>query len=314
MAVTSDNSCPLCKMAPWGCVLGVYHQNMEILAREALKTHGKAEENSSRKRFILFIFLKSAFKHIPQHRAHLTSPWESFSYPARHHPFSSCWSLLCLWMLPRAPSPPPASPAEARPEFWAVTSPAHSPLCAQMVLGDRMEPFSPVPPGAPSPIALHHLPSGRGLRGQKGFAEEMPGICRNLALLPDLPSTSYTRSISWRRDEGKAQSFSTSFHLLFFCRMRSVRGELQHRGHQDIGSVAGRAVAVTGCAGGSGCKKKKAELDFFCSTVPMPLVHKSPCSPVLRHSAGCSAQKSLHRAHPCSAAGIFLSAPNFVMF
>lgn len=140
----------------------------------------------------------------------------------------------------------------------------------------------------------------------------MPGICRNLALLPDLPSTSYTRGISWRRDEGKAQSFSTSFHLLFLCRLRSVRDELRHRGHQDARTLAlllagmwlSLAVQV----------QKKAELDFFCSTVPMPLVHKSPCSPVLRHSAGCSAQKSLHRAHPCSAAGIFLSAPNFVMF
>lgn len=140
----------------------------------------------------------------------------------------------------------------------------------------------------------------------------MPGICRNLALLPDLPSTSYTRGISWRRDEDKAQIFSTSFHLLFFCRLRSVRDELRHRGHQDARTLAlllagmwlSLAVQV----------QKKAELDFFCSTVPMPLVHKSPCSPVLRHSAGCSAQKSLHRAHPCSAAGIFLSAPNFVMF
>lgn len=146
----------------------------------------------------------------------------------------------------------------------------------------------------------------------------MPPICRNLALLPDLPSTSYTRGISWRRDEGKARSFSTSFHLLFFCRMRSVRDELRHRGHQDTRTLAlllaglWLSLAVQVALGAK--KKKKQNSIFFCSTVPMPLVHKSPCSPVLRHSTGCLAQKSLQRAHPCSAAGIFLSAPNFVMF
>lgn len=110
----------------------------------------------------------------------------------------------------------------------------------------------------------------------------MPGICRNLALLPDLPSTSYTRSISWRRDEGKAQIFSTSFHLLFFCRMRSVRGKLWHRGHQDTRTLAlllaglwlSLAVQVA-----LGAKKKKQNSIFFALLCPCLWCTKVPAAP-----------------------------------
>lgn len=107
--MTSDNSCPLCKMAPWGCVLGVYHQNTEILAREALKTHGKAEENSSRKRFILFIFLNLLLN--TSHSTEPVSPHPGNPFLTLHvtisfHPAGPCCASGCCLVLPALLLPP----------------------------------------------------------------------------------------------------------------------------------------------------------------------------------------------------------------
>lgn len=102
------------------------------------------------------------------------------------------------------PTTAATSPDEIHPELWSVPSVECSPFPAQMVLGRRMEPFSLVPLGA---LLLLLSITWHGWCpmscAQRGFAEEMPPVCRNVALLCNSTYPTLWESPAWRRREGK---------------------------------------------------------------------------------------------------------------
>lgn len=107
-------------------------------------------------------------------------------------------------MFPNPPTTASASPDEIHSELWSVPSVERSPFPAQMVLGCRMEPFSLVPLGALLlllSITWHgwcHMSCD-----QRGFAEEMPPVRGNLALLCNSTHPTLCESPACGHSEGK---------------------------------------------------------------------------------------------------------------